>query len=157
MSKGIRLDALLLLSIVLLSGCSSNNEVNITQVTTQPKQEATETITWSSENNEVKLVPIIKTAHHEYEGVIVEVNGVKKQFDWDFVYEPQVFFTDVTTDGNKEAIIILNKGKGTGLIINEVHVLKSEDLSEIKVENYEDIVAKQIETNVTNSTFAERK
>lgn len=155
--KKEKIGLLLLLGIVLLSGCSSNDKESMkgekespsTQVTTQPEQEATENITWSSDNNEVKLVPIKETAEHEYQGVTVEVNGVKKEFYWEFLEKPRIFYTDVTTDGKKEAVIILNKGKGTGLSIDEVHVLKSEDLSEIKVQSYEEIVTNQIETSVT--------
>ncbi|KAB2336224.1 hypothetical protein F7731_12055 [Cytobacillus depressus] len=120
----------------------------------QPEQETDKTITWSSKNNEVNLIPV-KDTNDEYQGVTVEVNNVKKEFSWSFPKleesKPRVFFTDVTGDGDEEAIIILNKGKGTGLSTDELHVLNSKDLSEIKVQNFEGILAEHVETNVTKS------
>lgn len=146
---------LLLVSAVLFSGCASeeprttvqrpsepstNHEVT-TQQPEQEKQGTNEIITWSSENNEVKLAPV-KVTDYGYEGVTVAVNDVTKEFDWSFhsLDDPQVFYTDVTGDGNEEAIIIFNIGKGTGLSLNEVHVLNSKDLAEIKVQSFEEIV-----------------
>jgi ferredoxin-fold anticodon binding domain-containing protein len=154
---------LMLCGALLLSGCGSEDlppgiytqgteEVIHDQVITQPEQETNGNITWASENNEVKVTPV-KVAEYWYKGVTVEVNNVKKEFDWEFssMDDPRVFYTDVTGDGKEEAVIILNKGKGTGLSIDELHVLNSEDLSEIKVRNFEDIVADQIETHVAKN------
>lgn len=109
-----------------------------------------DTKSWSSENKEVKLTPV-KEGQYSYESVAVDVNGVNKAFDWSFstTEDPRIYYTDVTGDGKEEAVIILNKGKGTGLNIDELHVLDGTDLSEIKVQSYQDIVAGQIETGVT--------
>lgn len=149
---------LVLLSVVLISGCgleeqgnSSNQGKNIT-ASTQVQSESAEEITWSSENGEVTLDPIKVIGSHEYQGVNVKIDGKKKEFSWSFIEEPRVFYADVTTDGKKEAIIILNKGTGTGVSLEELHVLNSKDLSEIKVQNYEEITADEIETSVTKKS-----
>lgn len=124
------------------------------KVSEQYEQEKGNMIKWSSKNNEVILKPANVT-NHVCQGVTVAVNGVKKGFNWSFSTleesKPQVFYTDVTGDGNEEAIIIVNKGKGTGLSIDELHVLNSKDLSEIKVQNYEEILAEHVETNVNQN------
>lgn len=155
-----KIGVILLLSTFLLLGCNSYGSEIVNGsaknpskqvITTQPKQDSTKKITWSSKNNEVRLTPV-KVSKYGYDGVTVQVNNVKKKFDWSFhsLDEPQVLYADVTGDGNKEAVIMMNIGKGTGLSINEIHVLNSKDLSEIKVQNYEEIVAERIETHVTN-------
>lgn len=111
-------------------------------------------IVWSSENNEIKLIPQ-KAVNGNYQGVTVEVNEMKKGFDWVFPTAeesgPQLFYMDVTGDGNEEAIIILDKGRGTDSSINEIHVLDNTDLSEIKVQNYEEVLAQQVQTEVAQS------
>ncbi|WP_256992479.1 hypothetical protein [Paenibacillus sp. XY044] len=119
---------------------------------------AQDTQSWSSENKEVKLTPG-KEENSSYASVTVEVNGMKKEFNWSFpkLEEPRVFYADITGDGKEEAVIIFNTGRGTGLSIDEIHVLNSKDLSEIKVQSYQEIVADQIETKVTrknNETLA---
>lgn len=128
------------------------------QVTTDSQQEthadtadpSLDTKSWSSENKEVKLTPV-KEGEYSYESITVDVSGVKKTFDWSFptLEDPRIYCTDVTGDGKEEAVIILNKGKGTGLSIDELHVLDGRELSEIKVQSYQEIVADQIETGVT--------
>ena len=155
--------ALLLVCAVLLSGCGSDDQgsnaqepgdISLSnQINTKQEQETDKNITWSSKNNEVKLIPVKVTANYEYQGVTVEVKDVKKEFSWSFPTleesKPRVFYTDVSGDEMEEVVIILNKGKGTGLSIDELHVLNSKDLSEIKVQNFEDILADQVKTQVT--------
>ncbi|WP_106768759.1 hypothetical protein [Paenibacillus faecalis] len=160
---------LLLVSTVLLSACGTDNNGGDKQeesstssnpVITQPQQEgkATESEqktkdsdSWSSENNEVKVTPVKKDKYGTTEVVSVEVNGVKKEFNWQVAEEPRVFYADVTSDDKPEVVIINNIGRGTDTSIDELHVLNSEDLSEIKVPNYEEVVAEHIESHVTKN------
>ena len=157
----------MLLSAVLLSGCglgvqeSVNREASSTlsPVTTQSEKEVNqittesgqENKTWSSENNEVKISPIKVNENGTPVVVSVEVNGVKKEFNWKFPEDPRVFYTDVTGDSIQEVIIITNLGRGTGTSVDELHVLNSKDLSEISVPSYEEIVAEHIESQVTKN------
>lgn len=157
---------MMLISVVLLSGCNLDHSGNAkqgssespsNQVTTQPKQETTQdTIesgqknkTWSSENNEIKISPIKVNKYGTPEIVSVEVNGVKKEFNWDIAEEPRIFYTDVTGDNKPEAVIITNSGRGTESSVDEIHVLNIKDLSEIKVPSDEEIVADYIESHIT--------
>lgn len=138
---------------------STGQDKTTSEVTTQPVQEnnegsegtAQETKSWSSANKEVKLTPVKVNENGAFESVSVEVNGQKKEFNWKSPEEPRISYVDVTGDNKPEAVIITNKGKGTGTSVDELHVLSSEDLSEIKVPNYEEIVADHIETHVTKN------
>lgn len=153
---------LMLLSVVLLSGCGSDKPATVTegpgespskQVTTQPQQETNAKLIEASKNEEVKLYAVNKI-DGDVHGVKVEINGSQKEFDWNILNtgtKPQVFYTDLTGDGKEEAVILINTGRGTGLDTFDIHVLNAKDLTEIKVQNYEEIVAGQIETHVVKN------
>lgn len=149
------LGVLMVLSVVLLSGCGSDKptadpqgsgESPSKQVITQPVQGTDAKLLGSSEDEKVKFY--IKT-----DGATLDINGNKKDFSWNVPVDtgtaPQVFYTDVTGDGKEEAVIIIQTGRGTGLNNYDIHVVSAEDLSEIKVQSYEEIVADQIETHVS--------
>ncbi|KOS64127.1 hypothetical protein FJQ98_12940 [Lysinibacillus agricola] len=149
-----RMGTLLMLSAVMFSGCNSDNqEENKQEKTSQemPSEQVTipqdAKLIGSSENGEVEL-------YAEANGVKLDFNGKVKDFDWTFYDDiqtkPQVFYTDVTGDGNEEAVIIIKTGNGTGLDTDEIHVV-NKDLTEIKVQGYEDIVANNIESNVVKN------
>lgn len=142
----------MLISVVLLSGCGSDQPATVTQgasespskqVTTQPEQETDAKLLGSSENKNVKL-------YETTDGVIVDVNGSQEKFDWKIlggVSKPSVSYVDLTGDGKEEVVVILVTGHGTHLSTNETHVLNGENLSEIKVQNVEEIIA-NLETEV---------
>lgn len=158
-----KIASLMLLSIVLLSGCGperpatdaqSPGESPSKQVTTQPEQETGARLIMASKNGEVKLYAAKETKNGT-KGVTLNINGSQKEFDWNYPgdtgNDPQVFYTDVTGDGREEAVIIIHIGKGTGLNNYDIHVVNAKDLSEIKVQSYEDIVADQIESHVAKN------
>jgi len=103
----------------------------------------------SSANKEVKL-------YKKGDGVKLEFNGKMKDFNWnnpdDTGTESQVFYIDMTDDGDEEAVIILQTGRGTGLDNYDIHVV-DQDLQEIKVPHYEEIVAQHMESNVVKKDF----
>ncbi|KQY79619.1 hypothetical protein ASD24_20005 [Paenibacillus sp. Root52] len=153
---------LMLVSAVCLSGCASNqlatdlkqaeessNELEMVQQ--QPEVEPK--FIASSEDERVKLYAI-QESKGEIEGVTVDIEGRQQNFDWSVPntgtdMNPQVFYTDLTGDGREEAVIIIQTGKGTGLDHFDMHVIRAEDFSVIKVQQYEEIVADQIESHVT--------
>lgn len=144
-------------SILLLVGCSDHQEnsqkdqnSSTEQLIKHPKHEAKGGSIWSSENNEVQLTPKTKVSDG-FSGATVAVNNVEKEFNWSFtsITEPQVYYMDLTGDGKKEAVVIINTGRGTGLTIDEVHVLNSEDLSEINVQPFEEIISNHFESHIT--------
>ncbi|WP_187355136.1 copper amine oxidase N-terminal domain-containing protein [Paenibacillus tengchongensis] len=87
-------------------------------------------------NPAVKLYAALKDGS-TYKGYILEVNGVKRSFNWetyrDLSHPPELYYTDITGDGRKEAVIVLTLGSGTGIFQQEIHVIRPEDGSEINV------------------------
>ncbi|AIQ12303.1 hypothetical protein PDUR_10510 [Paenibacillus durus] len=153
---------LVLMSAVLFSGCGSDrgsgstqgaSESPSNQVTAQPEQETHAKLIEASENEKVKLYAI-KETKNVIEGVTLDIDGSQKDFDWEIAdtgTKPQVFYTDLTGDGKEEAVITINTGRGTDLNTYDIHVINAGDLSEIKVQNYKETVADQIETHVTKN------
>jgi hypothetical protein len=72
-----------------------------------------------------------------YEGITVQTEQASKTFPWYTVtnetFGPKVIEADINTDGEEEIIVILTTG--TGLHVQEIHVLDQKDLSEIPVED----------------------
>lgn len=67
-------------------------------------------------------------------------------------YAPKLFYEDLNNDGNKELIIILTTGYGTGVLIKEVYVFEYQDkygLTEVLVDNPLEIIQKNVKTKLT--------
>ncbi|WP_315794642.1 hypothetical protein [Paenibacillus sp. BIC5C1] len=114
----------------------------------------------SSKDEQVKLYAV-KETEDAIERVTLDINGRTKDFYWSISHhsgtEPQLFYTDLTGDGKEEAVIIIQTGRGAGLDNYEIHVVNSDNLSKIKVQRYEDIVAEHIDSRVSkndNGTLA---
>lgn len=69
----------------------------------------------------------------------LSIDGKTKRFPWktynEIAFLPELNYGDVDGDGQNELIIILCEGKGTGMLIEEIHILNLEDFSEITVQN----------------------
>ncbi|MFZ3589919.1 hypothetical protein ACOI1C_11720 [Bacillus sp. DJP31] len=72
-------------------------------------------------------------------------------------YRPNLFYSDINQDGKNELIIVLTTGYGTGIILQEVHVLQKiktnmgEIFKEVLVDNPMAIILKNVQTKLTKS------
>lgn len=68
-------------------------------------------------------------------------------------YAPQIIYKDINKDQNKELVIILTKGYGTGLLWEEVYVFdtlnNSLNVNEVIVDNPLAIIHKNVKTKLT--------
>ncbi len=149
---------IILLCLVLFTGCS--NLVN-----TEPKQSnnienfkkydllISNLKTYNGEI-ELKVGPLNDTKDI-FNGIAVSYNNIDKLYDWqnstNEAYKPIIYFEDITNDGINEIIINTTLGYGTGLNINEIHILNSKDLNEYKVENINNYIKKHIKTNIDDT------
>lgn len=72
--------------------------------------------------------------------ITVDVRGERSRtFQWNAIVDasrpPVVEEADVNEDGVSEIVIVFNTGTGTGLAINELHVLNPATLEELEVED----------------------
>lgn len=102
----------------------------------------------------------------EREGILekfrLEENGISQHFSFwinvsNETYWPQLINTDINQDGEKELIIILTRGYGTGVINQEIHVLHKIDTNfgnvyrEILVDNPITTLLKKVKMELTKS------
>lgn len=88
-----------------------------------------------------------------FKGVRLEWNGTSRSFPWtnpsDISDPPQLFGADLDGDGHNEAIILLNAGSGTGVYLEEPHVIRADDFTEIFVEDPLDFIKRELRSTVT--------
>ncbi len=127
-------------------------------------------VQWDGRNNEIlisnpdfissnleagaKLYPF-KEIDGMYDGFILEVKDNRKYFNWENVsnptYAPRILFDDINRDGQKELIIILVTGTGTGVHIEDIHVINPDTFAAIEVEAPGDIVEKYIDSKIESN------
>ncbi len=100
---------------------------------------------------EAKLYPF-EEINGMYDGFILEVQGKRQYFDWKNVsnptFAPELLFNDINQDEEKDLIIILTNGTGTGVHTEDIHVLNPDTFSEIDVEDPADIVKQNVKTKI---------
>ena len=134
-------------SIFLMSGCAlpkekTSNNLEVEEGTFEDKVLSIET-----EKSEIPLPGVdgitlfgkMNADGDMFNEITVQTKESSKSFTWENVtnpsYYPIVRMGDVDDDGKEEIIIILTLGYGTELNIQEIHILKMDDLSEKEIEN----------------------
>ncbi|MGI6550403.1 MAG: copper amine oxidase N-terminal domain-containing protein [Syntrophomonadales bacterium] len=120
---------------------AQNNAVNISKshfISSNPKAKA-------------RLYPF-QEINGMYDGFILEVNGNRQYFNWKNIsnptFAPRIVLTDINQDDEEELIIILTTGNGTGVHIEDIHVLNPDTFTEFEVEAPAEIVKQNIVTGI---------
>ncbi|QWU17798.1 Copper amine oxidase N-terminal domain-containing protein [Paenibacillus sophorae] len=113
-------------------------------------------ISWDQTNNKVSVIQkrmavasvpgtrnrlfAISEDKGEYMGITLEWNGMLKSFpSWrnpsTVGSPPRLLTQDISGDGKPEAIILLNAGSGTGVYLEEPHVVNSRTFKEIGIQD----------------------
>ena len=68
-------------------------------------------------------------------------------------YAPRIYYEDISEDGKKELIIILNKGYGTGVLLEEAFVIEvnSNQFADVLVDNPLAVVLKNVKTSLSTN------
>jgi len=90
----------------------------------------------------------------EYDGLYLSINGVNRDYAWKNIgkdsFLPELNLTDLNGDGQKELLVILTTGEGTGADQKAVHVINPEDFVETGVTDPLDIISKNIDTSIVH-------
>ena len=101
-------------------------------------------------NTENRLY-IVQESEGFYEGFILNWENKTADFDWKSIASPaapaELFSADVTGDGTKDAIITLPAGYGTGVYLEDIHVVDGIALREEHVEDAADAAKKWVVSN----------
>ncbi|MFD1773216.1 copper amine oxidase N-terminal domain-containing protein [Paenibacillus rhizophilus] len=89
----------------------------------------------------------------EYVGVTMEWNGMLKSFPlWrnpsNVGSPPRLLAQDISGDGRREAIILLNAGSGTGVYLEDPHVVDSRTFKEIRIQDPLEAVRQRLVSSV---------
>ncbi len=107
-----------------------------------------------TEFSEVKVY-LNKENNGMYEEITIETKDNQKTFQWRNVtnptYVPIKYIADVNNDNKDEIIIILTTGYGTGVHVQDIHILNLENLTEIFIED----PIEAINSTVTSSIIAD--
>ncbi|MNI54382.1 hypothetical protein D3C73_1092750 [compost metagenome] len=101
---------------------------------------------------QVKIYAALKDQSN-YKGYILEVHGQKHTFGWqsprDLSYPPQLYYADVNMDGEPEAVVILTLGTGTGIVAQEIHVVKPGTWEELTVPEAWEAASRLVSSAIT--------
>lgn len=90
-----------------------------------------------------------------YEDFTLEINESKRYFDWENVinptYAPELLLSDINDDGEKELIIILTTGYGTGVHYTNAHVINPETFTETYIDDPRAIILKNVKTKISEN------
>ena len=89
-----------------------------------------------------------------YDGLYLSMNGVSRYYDWKNIgkdaFLPELILKDINGDGQKELVVILTTGKGTGVNQKTVHVINPQNFAEINVIDPLDIIEKYADTSIVH-------
>lgn len=90
-----------------------------------------------------------------YEDFTLEINESKRYFDWENVsnptYAPKLLLNDINDDGEKELIIILTTGYGTGVYYSNAHVINPQTFEETYIDDPRAIILRNVKTKISEN------
>ncbi|WP_347490008.1 hypothetical protein ABDB91_02305 [Desulfoscipio sp. XC116] len=157
--------ALLICALMLVvAGCGEstnkpevNNNTESAPVTEQTSSEAKENQMELAKTDDVVLLANKQSEGGMFKEITVQTECKSKTFPWvntsNPTYVPIAHITDVNKDGRKEIVVILTTGTGTGVHLEEIHVLNRENLTEIipGVENPFDAIYKKVGSKISKN------
>lgn len=124
---------------------------------TEPKQASGRSdgvvIAWLEEKNIWLSADTLKDGM--FSGMTLSIDGKTKRFPWktygEMAFLPEISYADVDGDNRDELIVILCKGEGTGVLVEEIHVINPENFSEIAVQDPLDALEKRVVSGIDDS------
>mgnify|MGYP000897548755 CR=1 FL=1 len=90
----------------------------------------------------------------EYDGLYLSIKGVSRYYGWQNIgkdsFLPELILKDINGDGQKELIVVLTTGEGTGVNQKAIHVINPENFVETGVTDPLDIIAKNVDTSIVH-------
>ncbi|MFM9279261.1 copper amine oxidase N-terminal domain-containing protein [Paenibacillus jiagnxiensis] len=133
---------------------SSKKEVAIQSKTDQAVSEVNTSNSNSilAKNNGVSISSAAPEQNGVFKQLTVSTSSMKKTFKWSNeanpAFYPEIHLADIDQDGKNEIVVILTSGTGTGVLIQNIHVLNGKDLSELPIENPVDAVQQNVQTSI---------
>ncbi|MPM04592.1 hypothetical protein SDC9_50870 [bioreactor metagenome] len=89
-----------------------------------------------------------------YDGLYLSINGVSRYYGWQNIgkesFLPTLSLNDMDGDGQKELVIVLTTGEGTGVNQKAVHVIDPENFAEAGVTDPLNIISDNVDTSIVH-------
>jgi beta-lactamase regulating signal transducer with metallopeptidase domain len=89
-----------------------------------------------------------------YDGLYLSINGVSRYYGWQNIgkesFLPALSLNDMDGDGQKELVIVLTTGEGTGVDQKAVHVIDPENFAEAGVTDPLNIISDNVDTSIVH-------
>lgn len=87
-----------------------------------------------------------------YQKLALEIGGTQKTFAWttpaSWKDVPALHVKDLNGDGQSEVLVVLRQGSGTGMYLEEVHIVNSSNLTEVPLESLEETLSKRVTSTI---------
>lgn len=157
--------ALIICSLALsVVACSNNSKIQVTNninniqteniKTEEIRDEAKVGLVGEIKGENIKLYSN-KKSNGMYENLKLVVNDKVLNTSWRQCEnrEIKLYYQDINNDNAKEVIIILCEGAGTGVDYEKIHVLNSDTLKEIDVENPKNIINEKVKSDILDENI----
>ena len=93
-----------------------------------------------------------------YSGLILSINGNKKVYDWNTLsrgeFLPELQYIDLNGDNDKKLVVTLPINEGTGVYVENIHIINPKDFSEYNIEDAVDVVKNNVKTQILSDKEA---
>lgn len=87
-----------------------------------------------------------------FRSAVLESGQQHRTFGWsgsaDISTAPQLYYKDVNGDGVREAVVIITRASGTGVELQELHIVDAQTMEEYAVESAADAVSRRVQSLV---------
>lgn len=87
-----------------------------------------------------------------FHSAVLEIGPQRRTFEWsglaDISTAPQLYYKDVNGDGIREAVVIITRASGTGVELQELHIVNAQTMEEYAVESAADAVSRRVQSVV---------
>ncbi|AFC33335.1 hypothetical protein PM3016_6727 [Paenibacillus mucilaginosus 3016] len=101
----------------------------------------------------LRLLAVEPSRSGMYPRLELHAGGISRAFEWSTAdhpaYRPTLYRGNYDGDELPEIAVVLTQGYGSGVSVQELHVVNEEDLTELAVEHPVDAAASRVESEVT--------
>ncbi|MGW8958337.1 copper amine oxidase [Paenibacillus sp. NPDC055715] len=143
-----------LLIVILLSMLSSSSGMISGYPSPDPMPETVQSppLAVAPEDSSVKLYVEEPPSQGLFRTAMLEIGQQRRTFAWsgsaDIATAPQLYYSDVNGDGIREAVVILTRASGTGVELQELHIVNAQTMDEYAVESAADAVSRRVHSSV---------
>lgn len=145
----IALFSLFVINVLSLSSISAEGKTKVKFNKLQPQE-----FQLKVNDGQIVLTADLDPQYREYRNFRLKIGQIEKSFNWRSIgnisFAPSMRPLDLGTNKNSGVGVFLVASQGTGIFLQNAHVIRINDFKEIPIENPLDIVQKHVKTQSTD-------